>query len=159
MTQKTFANLLKAVIILAFLCVAVVYALYVPAAAAEGRASFPELESLWVPALIFVELTAVPVIAALVLSWFIARDIGRDQSFTRVNAHRMKTISFLALADVFYFLVGIGVFWTLGIASGPLMIFVMLICSAGVIVAVCAGALSHLILKAAVMREEQDLTV
>ena len=99
MTQKTFSNLLKAVIILAFLCVAVVYALYVPAVADECRTSYPELASLYLPALIFIELTAAPVLAAFVLSWFIARDIGRDQSFTRVNARRMKAISFLALAD------------------------------------------------------------
>ena len=33
MTQKTFANLLKAVIVLAFLCCAVVYAFYVPSIA------------------------------------------------------------------------------------------------------------------------------
>ena len=159
MTQKTFSNLLKAVIILAFLCVAVVYALYVPAVADECRTSYPELASLYLPALIFIELTAAPVLAAFVLSWFIARDIGRDQSFTRVNARRMKAISFLALADVVYFLIGICVLWGFGAASGPMLILVMLICSAGVIAAVCAGALSHLILKAAIMREEQDLTV
>ncbi len=159
MTQKTFANLLKAVIILAFFCVAAVYALYVPAIAEECRTSYEELAHLYLPALIFLELTAAPVLVALVLSWFIARDIGRDQSFTRVNARRMKAISFLALADIFYFFVGICVLWHFGAASGPMLLLVILICAAGVIAAVCAGALSHLILKAAIMREEQDLTV
>ncbi len=40
-----------------------------------------------------------------------------------------------------------------------MLILAALIGSAGIIVAVCAGALSHLILKAAVLREENDLTV
>ena len=159
MTQKTFANLLKAAILLAALCCVFVYAVYVPAIAGEARAAYEELSALYVPALIFIELTGVPVLVAFVLAWMIARDIGRDQSFSRVNAGRMKTVSILALADVLYFLVGVSVFWFRGAASGPEFILVILVASAGMIVAVCAGALSHLILKAAKLREENDLTV
>ena len=129
MTQKTFSNLLKAVIILALLCCLVVYALYVPAVAEECRLMYDELASLYWPALIFIELTVLPVLTAFVLSWLIARDIGRDQSFTYVNARRMKAISFLALGDVFYFIAGICVLWCFGAASGPMLILVMLIVS------------------------------
>ncbi len=160
MTQKTFSNLLKAVIVLAFLCCAVVYALYVPAIAQEAADNFAEFSSLYVPALLFVELTALPILAALVLAWRIADAIGQDNSFCRANASRMKAISLLALGDVVYFWVGLAVFafgW--GAASGPETILAILIGSAGIILSVCAGALSHLILKAAQLREENDLTV
>ena len=160
MTQKTFANLLKAAIVLAFLCCAFVYLVYVPAIAEEARLSMPSMSPFFLPALIFVELTALPILAAFVLAWQIAGEIGRDNSFCRANADRMKTIAWLALGDVAYFWIGIAVMWFgFGIQSGPELILAVLIGSAGVILAVCAGALSHLILKAAKLREENDLTV
>ena len=160
MTQKTFSNLLKAAILLAFLCCAAVYGLYVPAIADEARTCDASLSSLYLPCLIFVELTALPILAAFVLAWQIASEIGRDNSFSRANASRMKAISFLALGDVAYFWIGIVVFWfAFNAKSGPLLILTFLVGAAGVIVSVCAGALSHLILKAAVLREENDLTV
>ena len=160
MTQKTFSNLLKAAIVLALLCCAAVYGLYVPAVAGEWKEAAPELSGLYLPCLIFVELTALPILAAFVLSWKIASEIGRDNSFSRENARRMKIISYLALADVAYFWIGIIVFASAFSAmSGPWLILAILVGAAGLIVAVCAGALSHLILKAAVLREENDLTV
>lgn len=160
MTQKTFANLLKAAVVLALLCCLAVYGLYVPALAEECRSIEASLSSLYLPGLIFVELTFLPILIGLFLAWRVAADIGRDKSFTRENAGRMKNISFLALCDVAYFWLGILVFWFgFNAKSGPMLILAALIGSAGIIVAVCAGALSHLILKAAVLREENDLTV
>ena len=67
MTQKTFANLLKAVIVLAFLCCAVVYAFYVPAIAQEAADVYAEYSALYVPALVFVELTALPILPIVVI--------------------------------------------------------------------------------------------
>ena len=160
MTQKSFANLLRAAILLTFVCCAAVYGLYVPAIAEETRTYAESLSSLYLPCLIFVELTAVPILAALVFAWKIAGEIARDNSFCRENAKRMKIISFLALGDVAYFWAGILFFWFgFGAASGPALILSILVGIAGIIVALCAGALSHLILKAAVLREENDLTV
>ena len=160
MTQKTFANLLKAAVVLALLCCLAVYGLYVPALAEECRNIEASLSSLYLPGLIFVELTFLPILIGLFLAWRVAADIGRDKSFTRENAGRMKNISYLALCDVAYFWLGILVFWFgFNAKSGPMLILAALIGSAGIIVAVCAGALSHLILKAAVLREENDLTV
>ena len=160
MTQKTFSNLLKAAILLAALCCAFVYAAYVPAIAEEVRGYAASLSSLYLPALIFVELTALPILIALVLAWMIASEIGRDNSFSMGNARRMQAISYLALGDVVYFLIGIAVFWFgFNAKSGPELILVMLVGSAGIIISVCAAALSHLIRKAAALREENDLTV
>ena len=160
MTQKTFANLLKAAVVLALLCCLAVYGLYVPALAEDCRSIDASLSSLYLPGLIFVELTFLPILIGLFLAWRVAADIGRDKSFTRENAGRMKSISYLALCDVAYFWLGILVFWFgFNTKSGPLLILAALIGSAGIIVAVCSGALSHLILKAAVLREENDLTV
>ena len=159
MTQKTFSNLLKASILLALLCCAAVYGLYVPALADECRTMEASLSSLYLPCLIFVELTFLPILIALVLAWRVAGDIGRDNSFSRENARRMKIVSYLALGDVAYFWIGILILGFFGAGSGPATILSFLIGAAGIIIAVCAGALSHLILKAAVLREENDLTV
>ena len=78
MTQKSFANLLRAAILLTLICCAAVYGLYVPAIAEETRTYAASLSSLYLPCLIFVELTAVPILAALVLAWRIAGEIARD---------------------------------------------------------------------------------
>ena len=160
MTQKNFSGLLKAAIVLAFLCCLAVYALYVPTIAEESRDMAADFSTLYLPGLIFVELTALPIAVAFVLAWLVARDIGRNNSFSRANAKRLKIISVLALADVAYFWLGILVFWFgFGAASGPELVLAILAGFAGIIIAVCAGALSHLTLKAAALREENDLTV
>ena len=139
MTQKTFSHLLKAAIILAFLCCAAVYGLYVPAIAEETRTYAASLSFLWLPCLIFVELTAAPILIAFVLSWKIASEIGRDNSFCRENARRMKVVSWLALIDVAYFWLGILVFWfVFNAKSGPMLILCALVGSAGLILAVCS---------------------
>ena len=160
MTQKNFAGLLKAAVVLALLCCAAIYALYVPAVANDARDAAAEYSALYWPALVFIELTAVPILWALVLAWLVASEIGRNNSFCRANAARLKTISLLALADVAYFWLGILVFWFgFNAKSGPMLLLSVMVGTAGIIFAVCAGALSHLTLKAAALREENDLTV
>ena len=136
MTQKTFANFLRAAILLALFCCAAVYGLYVPAIADETKTYAASLSSLYLPCLIFVELTALPILAAAVLAWMIAGEIGRDNSFCRDNARRMKIISYLALGDVAYFWAGILFFWFgFGAMSGPALILSVLVGTVGVIIA------------------------
>lgn len=160
MSQKTLSLLLKAVIIGVALCLVAVYAWIVPelgeplAEAGEG-----EFQFLFRPWLVIVELTALPIAAALVLAWIIAANIGRDRSFTRQNAKLLGVIAILAAADAGYFFIANLVMALLNYSHPGVMIFALLACFAGVAVCVAAAGLSHLVYKAARLQNESDLTI
>ncbi|MBQ1519868.1 MAG: hypothetical protein IIZ56_00185 [Clostridia bacterium] len=80
MSQKTLSILLKTVIIGVALCLAAVYAWIIPEVGAPlAEAGGGEFAHLYGPWLVIIELTALPVLAALVLAWIIANNIGHDR--------------------------------------------------------------------------------
>lgn len=159
MKQKTLSLWLKSLIILALIFGALIYGLYVPLIAHEMRGTYPELAWAYRPMLIFLEGTLIPCLAALGLAWSIASEIGCDNSFSHKNARSMMVIAILAAADVVYFRGGMIVFAILGASSGPVLLMSFLADVVGLAISVCAAVLSHLIKKAAFLKEENDLTV
>ncbi len=160
MTQKNLSYWLKAVIVVVALLGGWLYGLIVPMIAEEVGAYF---EKLYLPVLLFLLGTGVPCFASLVFAWRVASEIGRDNSFSRINAKCMKVISVFALGDVIYFVLGMAVMalwhriaflWLF-----PLSLYCVFLIIAGLAISVCSAALSHLILKAALIKEENDLTV
>lgn len=160
MSQKTLSYWLKAVIVVVALLGVWLYGFLVPLIA--EAVDYYET-SVYFPVLVFLMGTGVPCFASLVFAWRVASEIGRDNSFSRINAKCMKIISFLALGDVIYFVLGtiIMFFWHRETVLWlfPLAMFWMFLIIAGLAISVCSAALSHLILKAAVLREENDLTI
>ncbi len=162
MKQKNLSLWLKALIILALLCGVVIYGIYVPNTAnmlVNLYRDYDEVVWAYVPMLVFIEGTLLPCLAALVLAWSIATEIGRDNSFCHKNARSMMIIAILAAADVVYFRVGMIVFSLLGAMSGPLWMYSFSSDIVGFAISVCAAVLSHLIRKAALLKEENDMTV
>ena len=160
MSQKTLSLLLKIVLIGVALCVLAVYAWIVPELGAPlAEAGDGEFAHLYVPWLIIIELTALPVIAALVIAWMIACNIGRDRSFCRQNAKLLAVIAVLAAADGAYFFIANVVMLLLNYSHPGMLIFSMLACFAALAVCVAAAALSHLVYKAAKLQTESDLTI
>ncbi|MBQ4354560.1 MAG: DUF2975 domain-containing protein [Clostridia bacterium] len=160
MSQKTLSCWLKAVIVVVALVGVWLYGLIVPMVASSIR----EVEDhLYHPVLIFLLGTGVPCFASLVFAWKIASEIGRDNSFSRINAKCMKIISGLALGDVIYFALGMTlivlVYREAFLWFFPLCMFSLFLIIAGLAISVCSAALSHLILKAAAIREENDMTI
>lgn len=161
MSSKTFSTLLKIVIIGVALCAVFVYAVIVPdlglplAEAGEGEFAY-----LYTPWLVVIEITALPILAALVLAWIIAVNIGRDKSFCMQNARLLAVIAVLALADVVYFFIAVTVLTLVYKVTHPsVVIFTLIVCFAGVAIAVAAAALSHYARKAAALQEQSDLTI
>lgn len=160
MSQKTLSVLLKVMIIGVALCLAAVYVWVVPeiggplAESGEG-----EFRSYYVPWLVIIELTALPIIAALVLAWIIAENIGRDRSFCMQNAKLLGVISLLAAADAAYFFIANVVMLLLNMNHPGLMLFSVLACFAGVVICVAAAGLSHFTRKAAKLQTDSDLTI
>ena len=88
-----------------------------------------------------------------------ADNIGADRSFSYDNAKYLKWTSYLAMGDsIFLFLANV-VFLLLDMSAAAVMLVIGIIVFIGISVSICAAALSHLVVKAAEIQEENELTV
>ena len=159
LNQKSLSIWLRVVCAVGVFCTLFLSFMVMPMLGKAVAYDYEELAWLYWPCLIFFWLTAAAVLAFLALVWLIARDIGRDRSFTLVNARRLGACSALALADtLLYFAVGC-VLMAFHLAHFALLVLGVILCAVGAAVSVACAALSHLTRKAADMQSENDLTV
>ena len=155
MRQKTLARWLKFVIVGVGVCGLVIYLLVVPmlgrtvAAAEEGL-----FEHLYWPWLVLIWVTGLPCYAALAFGWSIASNIGQDRSFSVENARLLKWISGLAAGDAAFFFLGNVIYLLLGWSHPGVTLLCLVVVFLGVAVSVTAAALSHLVMKTALKKEE-----
>lgn len=109
------------------------------------------------PGIIAVSVSALPVAIALVLFWMICTEIGRDNSFCYKNAKLLSGIGFCALIDTGYCAVGTVTLEFL--VGSPVWLLGLGVCVVGLAIALAAFLLSHLVLKAADLKSENDLTI
>ena len=148
---------LKGVIIFLAAMAALCYLVIFPDYIREMGTEDANVAWLVTPGIAAVSLSAIPIIIALVLFWQICTEIGRDNSFCHKNASRLTGIGFCALVDTGYCAVGTV---TLEIMVGsPIWVTGMMVCTVGLAIALAAFLLSHLVLKAADMKAENDLTI
>ncbi len=159
MEQKSLARWLKLVILGVGLCGLAVYFLVVPGYGLSLRTQYPEFANRFWPWLLFLWGSGVPCYAALFQGWGIATDIGRDASFTLRNALRLRHVAWLAAGDAAYFFLGNLALLFLNMSHPGVTLLSLLVVFAGAAVAVAAGALSHLVRKAARLQEDSDLTI
>ena len=159
MEQKALSKWLKLVLLGTGLCGLAVYLFIVPAYGVSLRSQYPEFSNRYWPWLIFLWVSGVPCYAALVLGWRIAGNIGRDASFSLDNARCLRIIALLAALDAAYFFLGNLVLLFLNMSHPGVVLISLLVVFAGATVAVAAAALSHLVRKAALLQEENDLTI
>jgi len=161
MKQQTLARWLKIIVIGMGLCGLVIFALLVPLFGYRlmqqitgwGGCSEQFIYWTW---LIFVWAAAVPCYWVLGIVWKIADEIRVDRSFTIENSLRVKRIMILALADsAFVFIVNVA-FLFMNINHPGVLLASLFVCFAGVVIAVLAGCVSHLVHKAALLREENE---
>ena len=124
-----------------------------------GTLNIAPLDAWPAPTMVLAFIAAVPVAAIGINCWLIFTDIGNDKSFSVVNARRLRTVSIVALVEAVVFIVIAAVCSFVQVLV-PGMFIVFFIC---VIVSftlcIIGAALSHLTLKAAVIQDENDLTV
>ena len=159
MEQKTLSRWLKAALIAVGLCGLAVCALILPSCAQSVLDAYPEMKDRYWAWLIFLWITALPCFAALIVGWRIAHNIGRDRSFSNENARHLKRISQLAAGDTAFFFAGNVLLMLLNMSHPGVLLASLLISLVGVAVTVAAAALSHLVLKAALLQEQSDLTI
>lgn len=120
---------------------------------------YPEFQSWILPWQIVIYICAIPCFIAMVISWKIASNIEKDNSFCMANARLFKNFSILALSDSVFFLLASIVFLIVGMNHPGLLLIDFLIVFFGMAVFVCTSALSYLVAKAASIQDENDLTI
>lgn len=159
MKQKELSLWLRAVVILVALAVLFLAVVFVPDMGEELARQNPNLDFMYMPCLIYVWVTVLPVAAALVLSWLIFTDIGRDNSFSAANAARLKGISILALADTALYILAAFLLAFFHALHPGILVVIVCVVFMGISLTVAAAALSHLTRKAALLKSENDLTI
>ena len=147
---------LTGVMIVLAVMAAVCYLVICPQRVQEAGGMY-DMEWIVTPGIAAVSLSAIPVAIALALFWRICTEIGRDNSFCRRNARWLSGIGFCALLDTGYCAVGTVTIELL--VGSPIWILGMGVCMVGLAIALAAFLLSHLVLKAGELKDENDLTI
>lgn len=160
MKQSTLSKWLKFMIFGIGVCGLVFYLLVIPVmghfvAAMENGI----YDHCYWPWLIFIWVTAIPCYITLLFGWKIAGNIGSDNSFCLENATLLKWISYLAVGDALLFFFGNITLLLLNMNHPSVVMLSLVIVFAGFAIAVAAAVLSHLVMKAAVLQEQSDLTI
>ncbi|MEG2774688.1 MAG: DUF2975 domain-containing protein [Acetivibrio sp.] len=159
MNQKSLSRWLKTIIAGMVVCGGILYLYAIPLLGRDAVASFPEYANCYEPWLWIIWGSGIPCYLVLYFGWKIVTEIEKDNSFSMINAKYLKKISILALADSAYFFVANLIFMMLGMNHPGLFLGSLFVVFAGVAVAVVTAALSHLVQKAAKLKEENELTI
>lgn len=159
MNQSNLSKWLKGIVIgMAVFC-AGIYGGILPVCGQSLVSYAPEFAHCFLPWMIFLLITAVPVFIALIFAWKVFTEIGRNNSFSFINARYLKNIAHLAIIDTVYFFLGNVVMLFANQSHPGILLASLLIDFLGIAVAVVCAALSHLVYKAAVINEENELTI
>ncbi len=159
MEQKKIANILKVFCVGVAVVGALFFFGYAPALISELARMNTQADYLKIPMLVGVWTSGVLCYCALGFFWTICARIGKDNSFCMENAKAMRAIGMLAFVAA-----GLMVAAVIFAACVKLINLAVLaiaffaICVAGGIGIVCL-ALSALIKRAAMLKEENDLTI
>lgn len=159
MTQQSLSKWLRGIIIGIAVCGIIIYGGLVPMFGRDLVAEYPEFAYCYYPWLAVLWISAIPCYFVLFNGWKITTEIARDNSFSLENAHYLKRICMLALADSAYFFIANLALFFLNMNHPGILLASLLVDFAGVVVAVAAAALSHLVLKAAAIQQENELTI
>lgn len=156
MSHKALSFSLKFIIVLMLLCAFSVLCLV---SIMMIISDAPEIEQIRIPWMLFLWSTGIPVAAAAVFAWMTSTNIGHDKSFCLANAKNLRAISILAAADAVWFFAGNFILLFLNMNHPSVVLFSMVIVLVGAAISVAAACLSHLIVKAADLQTESDLTI
>ncbi len=159
MTQKKLSKYLCFIVY--FLALAGMFSVLVmaPKLGLSLAGKYPKFAHMFYPALLFIVVCAVPFYLALYAAYLISKDIGRDKSFSTENSLRLKRIGIYAMVEsmlVFIILVSL---LMMNILNPILIMILILLILTVIAISVICFALSHLVLKAVKLQEENDLTI
>jgi hypothetical protein len=159
MIQKNASLWLRALIVMAALAGVVVFFVAVPLVGRSLAEEWPEYAAWYWPWLIFLWAFSIPCFATLRPGWQLFGRLGGNSAFCRENATCLKKISRLLLSDSGFFLLGNIVFYLLQIHHPSVFIAALLITLVLAAIGIAAAALEGLVLRAACLKEDSDLTI
>ena len=132
------------------------YSVVVPWTLCTFVEQYPEFSNYFIPWLVFIILTAIPLYTILAFGWSISTEIGKDMSFTEKNVKSLRGVAFCLAFESAFFFMGNIVLWLanlnlLGIVAVSTVLCIFLAC-----VAVAVNILAHLVKKATAIREENE---
>ena len=121
MQQSSLAKWLKIIVIGVGICLTILCMWVIPNLGDSFQMQYPEYSCAFYPWLIFIWLSSIPCYIVLVFAWKIFTNIGKDESFTALNANYLKWISILAEVDSFFFFMSLSFFptWCLWRFNAP----------------------------------------
>ena len=111
------------------------------------------------PWLTFIWITGIPCFMGLFEFWKICAEIGKDNSFSKENVNSFKRISQLFITDSIVVFIGNVVLFFLNMNYPSIAIIMLFIMFAGITIGVLSAVISHLVLKAYKIKEENELTI
>ena len=159
MKPKTIALWLFVVIWGIGFCGTAVLFYAIPTLASSFCRQYPEFASAFWPWMIFLWIAVLPCYAVLCYAGTIAAQIGKENAFSRKNAHSLLMIAHLAAADTVFFFAGNVVLFLLSLSHPSIFLAAMGICFAGVCIVIVARTLAYFTQKAAVLHEDAALTI
>ena len=159
MEQFSFSKWLKSITIAVGIIGIIIYFVLIPLWGYYKVQDYPELANCFWPWLIFSFITGIPCFLSLLEFWKICCEIGKDNSFSKENVKSLKLISQLLIIDSIILFIGNIVLYILNMSHITIVIVMFIIMFLGIAASVVSAALSHLILRAYRMKEENDLTI
>lgn len=159
MEQRTLVQWLKILVVFAAVCGVGICAGALPPMGRSFVDKYPELAHCYWPWLVFLWVMAVPCFLALILAWKIFVNIEHDNSFCMENAAYLKQFSFLAAFDSVVLILGNIIYLLMGMNHPSIFLTCTLVMFVGIGISVASACLSHLVHKAALLQEENDLTI
>jgi len=155
MSSRALCTLVRSAVILAAVC-GIIACGSLPSFGSSIAAVYPEYAHLYLPWLIFLWLTSVPLFILLFFIWKISTAIIKETVFTVPTARVVRICATILFATTGLFITGNVVFLLLGM-SHPGVLFLSLIADVFVIaLAVVLAVLSRYLTKAAALQEEAD---
>lgn len=163
MKPKNFSLMMKVVIIMIAVFGALFYFLFVPMMGREMQqfytndlAYYNKLFYAWI---VLIWLTAIPCYAVLVIAWKMAVSVQNDTQFSHKNSGRLSKIALLAIIDGTFFFVMNIVYLFANLNHPGVLIASFLVFLVSVAFSAAAKVLSGMVEKAAILQEENDLTI
>ena len=156
MNQASLAKWIKWIVLGVGICGLIVYFMIIPFLGNTLVQQSIEYQYCYWPWLILMWLTAIPCYLILFYVWKIANEVNNDNSFSMVNAAYLKKIMMLSLGDITCFFIANVIFLFLNMNHPGIFILALFFCFAGIVIAVIAAVLSHLVENAALIKAEND---
>lgn len=159
MEQKTIAKLLKIFSVITAIIGGIFFFWYLPVIICQAAEMIDEAAFLKIPAILCVIFIACLCYSALWNFWKICTQIGNNNSFCKENAQSMKNIGGLAFAVLIIILLGTLFLLIIGFLNAAWFFVCLFMSFVACGIAVICFALSKLIENAAMIKEENDLTI